>query len=118
MAKIIQFILKNWKYISFVLPYVFKLIKKIFTKKIKIMEDTRKGFFNEEGHKIIDDLIPLEGIKEIASDLAIKYGDDIGLEMLKKKIVEKYGAEILPDIYEVIDTILGMLKEISKTKVS
>lgn len=78
------------------------------------MKDTRKGFFNEDGHQIIDDLIPLEGVKEIASDLAIKYGDDIGLEMLKKKIVEKYGEEILPDIYEVVDSILLMLKEVLK----
>lgn len=116
MAKIIQFILKNWKYISFVLPYIFKFINKLFTKRIKIMEDTREGFLTPEQEKTVDDLIELKGVPEMLDGTAIKLADNKGLQALKPKIVDKWGEGVLDDVYEIIDMIFIPLKALSEKK--
>lgn len=114
MSKIIQIILKNWKIISFVLPYVFKFIKKSFnTKK---MEDTRKGFLTEDQEQTVDDLLELKGVAEMADGTAIKLADNKGLEMLKPSLIAKYGEDVLADIYEVVDMIFIPLNELAKNK--
>ncbi|MBT3209877.1 MAG: hypothetical protein HN347_16155 [Bacteroidetes bacterium] len=78
------------------------------------MEDTRKGFLTPEQEKTVDNLIELKGIAEMLDGTAIGLLDNQGLERLKSKMVEKWGVELLPDIYEVIDVIFLALTQIEE----
>jgi len=80
------------------------------------MEDTRKGFLLPEQEKITDDLIDLKGIAELIDGTAISLADNQGLERLKRKLVEKFGEEVLPAIYEIVDAIFIPLKAIAEAK--
>ena len=80
------------------------------------MEDTRKGWLTPDQEKTVDDLIELNGVLELVDGTAIKIADNKGGQMLKDKLTSKYGTEILPDIYEVIDILFAGLKEIVEAK--
>lgn len=71
------------------------------------MADDRKGFLTEEQEQKIDSLIELSGVLETFDGMAIRLADNMGLELLKKKIP----AEYLPVVYEVIDQIFEALPE-------
>lgn len=68
MAKIIQLIIKNWKYISFILPYIIKVIKSIYLK-IKI-----KRTMEKLGIELTEDLT--KDIAVLIKTGAIAYSDD------------------------------------------
>ena len=70
-------------------------------------EDLRKGFLTPEQEQKIDDLIELSGLYEAFDGIAIRLADDHGLELLKEKIP----ADVLPIVYEVIDSILAAFPE-------
>lgn len=70
--------------------------------------EERKGFLTPAQEKQLDALIKLDGIAESLDGPAISLADNQGLERLKSQITEKY-PEMLPVIYEIIDTILGAL---------
>jgi len=74
------------------------------------MDEERKGVLTPKQEKILDDLYVAKGIKEVLSDLAIKYGDNLGLEALKKKIPEEY----LPAVYAIVDSLFLLLEPLSK----
>jgi len=78
------------------------------------MEDTRKGFLTPEQEKITDELIELNGIAEMLDGTAISLADNQGLERLKGTLVEKFGEEVLPSIYEIVDAIFIPLKLIAE----
>ena len=78
--------------------------------------DTRKGFLTPDQEKIGDDLIELKGIAETFDGVAIKLADNQGLELLKPKLVEKYGESVLEDIYEVVDSIFIPLSLMAEDK--
>jgi hypothetical protein len=78
------------------------------------MEDTRKGFLTPEQEKITDELIELNGIAEMLDGTAISLADNQGLERLKGTLVEKFGDEVLPSIYEIVDAIFIPLKLIAE----
>jgi len=67
----------------------------------------RKGFLTPEQEQKIDELVVLSGIAEAFDGLAIRLADNMGLELLKKKIP----AEYLPVVYEVIDQIFDAIPE-------
>ena len=67
----------------------------------------RKGFLTPEQEQKIDELVVLSGIAEAFDGLAIRLADNMGLELLKKKIP----AEYLPVVYEVIDQIFEAIPE-------
>ena len=69
------------------------------------MAKDRKGFLTHEQEKKIDGLIKLSGIAEQFDGIAIKLADNMGLELLKKKIP----AEYLPIVYDIIDQILEVI---------
>ena len=77
---------------------------------------TRTGFLTDEQEQIVDQLIPLKGVAEMADGPAIKLADNKGLESVKQKIIAKWGADILPDIYEVVDLIFIPLKAIAESQ--
>jgi hypothetical protein len=77
----------------------------------KIEGDTRRGFVLPEGESKLDRVVKLSGIAETLDGPAIKLADNVGLEMAKKKIVEKWGVDILPDIYGVVDMIIDAIPE-------
>lgn len=70
----------------------------------------RKGFLTPEQEEKIDRLIKLSKFGEAFDGIAIRLADNQGLERLKSKITEKY-PDILPEIYEVIDTIIEAIPE-------
>jgi len=72
------------------------------------MSKDRKGFLLPEQEKLIDELIKLTGVAETFDGLAIKLADNMGLELLKKKIPE----DVLPVVYEVIDQIFDSIKTV------
>jgi hypothetical protein len=81
--------------------------------------DERKGFLTREQEKVLDDLIELKGVAEALDGLGIRLLDDQGLEFAKGKLIEKLGdkaEEILPIVYEIIDTIFGALDAVVKAK--
>jgi len=78
------------------------------------MEDTRKGFLTPEQEKITDELIELNGIAEMLDGTAISLADNQGLERLKSALVAKFGDEVLPSIYEIVDAIFIPLKLIAE----
>ena len=75
-----------------------------------VYTDTRDGFLLPEQEQQADDLKEWSNkIMEGADGLVIKYGDNLGLERLKQPLVNKFGPEILPAIYQVIDGLFEML---------
>ena len=77
--------------------------------------EERKGFLTPEQEKIVDDLIELKGIAEALDGTAVKLLDNQGLEILKKKLVEKY-PEALEIVYEIIDTLFAALAAITEAE--
>lgn len=73
------------------------------------MEDTRKGFLTPEQEKELDNLIVLKGIAEAMDGVAITLLDNQGLERLKATIIEKFGDDVLPYVYTVVDSIFAVL---------
>lgn len=72
--------------------------------------DTRDGFLLPEQEQQIDDLKDWSNkIAEAADGPVIKFGDNLGLERLKQPLVNKFGPDILPSIYAVVDGLLEML---------
>lgn len=72
--------------------------------------DTRKGLLTPEQEKQLDDLKEWSNkAAEMVDGLLIKYGDNWGLERLKEPLVEKFGPDVLPSIYEVVDAVFEML---------
>ena len=67
--------------------------------------DERKGFLTDEQENVLDDLIQLKGIAEMADGPAISLADNKGLESFKTKLVDKWGESVLEDIYAVVDLI-------------
>lgn len=78
--------------------------------------EERKGWLTPDQQQIIDDLYQTTGVKEMFDGKVIQLIDDKGGEFIKEKIVAKYGKEILPDIYEIVDLLFDGLKEIVKNK--
>ena len=74
------------------------------------IKDTREGFLTPEQEKILDDLYEGKGIIEAVDGLAIRIADNKGLQQLKSKIP----SDVLPVIYEVIDSVFEALKPIAK----
>jgi hypothetical protein len=72
--------------------------------------EERKGFLTPEQQTIVDKLLKLKGVWELLDGKAIQLTDDIGLEKVKGEIVKKWGVEILPDIYNVIDLLFEALE--------
>ena len=79
--------------------------------------EKRKGFLTPEQEKTTDDLIVLKGVAEMADGPAIAMADNKGLEAIKKKIVAKWGEEVLEDIYEIVDLIFVPLTAIANNSV-
>ena len=72
--------------------------------------DTRKGFLTPEQERQADDLKEWSNkIVEMGDGIAIKYGDNLGLEKLKEPLIEKFGSDVLPTIYEIVDAVFAML---------
>jgi len=78
------------------------------------MEDTRIGFLTPEQEQLADDFIDAKGAVEAIDGIVIRLADNKGLEAAKKKIVEKWGQEVLPDIYEVVDVLFVVLEAMLK----
>lgn len=76
------------------------------------MADSRKGWLTPEQEKTADDLYEGKGLIEIVDRKIIQLADNKGGEAIKKKIVAKWGEEILDDIYPVIDIIFEGLADI------
>ena len=53
------------------------------------MSDERKGFLLPEQEEKLDKLIELKGIYEALDGVAIRMADNVGLQKLKEKILEK-----------------------------
>ena len=73
------------------------------------MEDTRKGFLTPEQEKGVDKLIVLKGVAEALDGPAISLVDNQVLDRAKVKIVEKFGEDVLPYVYTIIDEVLAVL---------
>jgi len=71
------------------------------------MSTDRKGFLTEAQEQQLDDLIKLSGVAEAFDGVAIRLADNQGLERLKPLIPE----DVLPIVYQIIDEILGALKQ-------
>jgi uncharacterized NAD-dependent epimerase/dehydratase family protein len=78
------------------------------------MEDTRKGFLTaeqeEQGSIELAKLISHEKIVKIC----VKLIDNQGLERLKAKLIEKFGEDCLPAIYDFVDGAFELLPELTK----
>lgn len=72
-------------------------------------KDTREGFLTPEEEQILDDLYEAKGIIEALDGMVIRIADNKGLQQLKSKIPN----EMLPTIYEVVDSIFEALKPVT-----
>lgn len=68
--------------------------------------EERKGFFTPEQEVKLDEFLKLEGIYESLDGTAIKLTDNIILEKLKAKLVEKN-----PEIVDIIEGIIDQIFE-------
>lgn len=73
------------------------------------MEQERKGFFTPEQEVKLDEFLKLEGIYEATDGVAIKLTDNIVLQKLKEKLLEK-NPEIVDMVETVIDEIFQSLE--------
>lgn len=73
--------------------------------------DERKGFLTPDQEKKLDKVIVLTGVAEKLDGPAITIADNLGLQAAKKKIAEKWGEEVLQDIYGVVDMIVDAIPE-------
>ena len=76
----------------------------------KIIMDTRKGFLTPEQEKILDDVIELKGLYEVADGPAIRIADNVGLQKLKEKYWSEK-PEVLQYIYQFIDEVFASFDE-------
>lgn len=70
--------------------------------------EERKGFLTPQQETQLDELVELTGVYEKADGIAIKLIDNYGLDKLKAKIPD----DVLPTVYEVIDSLFGVIGEI------
>jgi hypothetical protein len=73
------------------------------------MNEERKGFFTPEQEVKLDEFLKLEGIYEATDGVAIKLTDNIVLQKLKEKLLEK-NPEIVDMVETVIDEIFQSLE--------
>jgi hypothetical protein len=73
------------------------------------MNEERKGFFTPEQEVKLDEFLKLEGIYEATDGVAIKLTDNIVLQKLKEKLLEK-NPEMVDMVETVIDEIFQSLE--------
>lgn len=71
------------------------------------MDETRKGFFTKEQEKKLDDFIAAEGIYEALDGPAITLTDNLLLQKIKEKLVEKN-----PEVVEMIESAIDEVFEL------
>jgi regulator of PEP synthase PpsR (kinase-PPPase family) len=73
------------------------------------MNEERKGFFTPEQEVKLDEFLKLEGIYEATDGVVIKLTDNIVLQKLKEKLLEK-NPEMVDMVETVIDEIFQSLE--------